>query len=137
MAAQETIGAIIGHSPVLPSMDERRRFGNRGEDLAAVFFELRGFRIIGRNWNCRLGEIDLIAEKDGIIHFVEVKTRRTLTYGRPEEAITPTKLAHLARAIESYLRTRNDQLTEYRVDALAITMLPGKPPEFHYVQDIL
>jgi putative endonuclease len=55
--------------------DPRRRFGDRGEDLAADFFIQNGFRLIERNWNCRLGEIDLIVEKQGKVHFVEVKIR--------------------------------------------------------------
>lgn len=118
-------------------MDQRREFGNRGEDLAAVFFELRGFRIVKRNWNCRLGEIDLIVERDGKIHFVEVKTRRSLAYGNPEEAITPTKLRHLARAIELYLKSRPDAPEVYQVDALAILAVPGLKPEYHYVENIL
>jgi len=117
--------------------DPRRRFGNRGEDYAADFFILQGFKIVVRNWSCRLGEIDLIAERDGVVHFVEVKTRRTATYGYPEEAITPTKLRHLNRAIEEYLRASPRQPREYQADALAITLLPGQKPQFHLVEHIL
>ncbi|MFA5185980.1 MAG: YraN family protein [Patescibacteria group bacterium] len=118
-------------------MDQRREFGNRGEDLAAVFFELRGFRVVARNWNCRLGEIDLIVERAGVTHFVEVKTRRGVTYGNPEEAITQTKLQHLAKAIELYLRACPEPPADYRVDALAILAIPGQKPEFHYIENIL
>lgn len=118
-------------------MDQRREFGNRGEDLAAVFFVQRGFRIVARNWSCRLGEIDLIAERDGKIHFVEVKTRKSLAYGHPEESITRTKLSHLAKAIESYLRSLPEQVEDYQADALAILAPPGQKPEFHYVENIL
>jgi len=116
--------------------DPRRRFGDRGEDLAAAFFTLRGFRVICRNWSCRMGEIDLICEKDGIVHFVEIKTRRSTTYGHPEEAITRTKLEHFRRAIETYLRSAQPAPREYQADALAITVTDGKP-EFHYIENIL
>lgn len=116
--------------------DPRRRFGDRGEDLAAAFFIARGFRVIGRNWSCRLGEIDLIVERNGTTHFVEVKTRRTMTYGHPEEAITRTKLEHLRRAVEMYLRSVQPSPTKYQADALAITITDGKP-DFHYVEQIL
>lgn len=117
--------------------DPRRRFGDRGEDLAAAFFITRGFRIVGRNWSCRAGEIDLIAERDGRLHFVEVKTRRTSTYGYPEEAITRKKLQHFARAIELYVRAMPSPPDTYQADALAISMTEHGAPEYHYVEHVL
>jgi putative endonuclease len=117
--------------------DPRRQFGNRGEDLAAAFFMARGFRVVMRNWSCRLGEIDLVVEKAGMVHFVEVKTRRSMTYGYPEEAITRSKLRHLARAIEVYLAQTGFLIRHYQADALAITVLEGKAPEYHFVEAIL
>ncbi len=115
---------------------ERRQFGNRGEDLAAAFFESRGFRIVQRNWTSRVGEIDVICEKGNVTHFVEVKTRRTLEYGNPEEAVTPTKLRHLRYAVESYLRSVSTPPRDYQIDVLAITAIPGKKPEFHYIEGV-
>ncbi|MDQ7815205.1 MAG: YraN family protein [Patescibacteria group bacterium] len=118
-------------------MDKRRVFGNRGEDLAASFFILQGYEVVERNWNCRLGEIDLILEKDGKLHFVEIKTRRSLEFGYPEEAITPTKLKHLARAIEMYLRSKGIEGADFQVHALAILMQPDQPPNFRFIEGIL
>ncbi|MFZ2804186.1 MAG: YraN family protein [Patescibacteria group bacterium] len=117
--------------------DPRRRFGNRGEDLAAAFFIGRGFRIVGRNWNCRAGEIDLIVEREEKLHFVEVKTRRSLAYGYPEASITRKKLQHFARAIELYLRAMTFPSINYQADALAILVKHDGPPEYHYVEHIL
>jgi len=117
--------------------DPRRRFGNRGEDLAAAFFITRGFRVVVRNWSCRMGEIDLVVERAGNVHFVEVKTRRTMKYGYPEEAITRTKLAHFSRAIEAYLRASPSAPQHYQADALAISIKEDGPPEYHYVEHIL
>lgn len=117
--------------------DPRRRFGDRGEDLAAAFMEARGYRIVERNWSCKVGEIDVICEKDGVTHFVEVKTRQNLEFGYPEEAITPTKLSHLRRAIEAYLMNRPDPPTDYRVHALAILAVPGEEPKYHFIENIL
>lgn len=116
---------------------ERRKFGNRGEDFAAAFFTSKGFRVVDRNWTCKLGEIDLIVEKDGCTHFVEVKTRQTMTFGYPEEAITRTKLRHLARAIEVYLTQHPGVERKYQADALAILVLEGQDPDFHYIEQIL
>lgn len=116
---------------------ERRLFGDRGEDLALAYFEAQGFRLLDRNWSCRLGEIDLILEKNGIVHFVEVKTRRSLEYGYPEESINRKKLRHLARTIEIYLNKSRVPPSKYQVNALAITILPGLQPEYHYIEHIL
>lgn len=96
----------------------------------------KGFAILARNWSCRLGEIDLICEKDGVVRFVEVKTRKTREYGNPEEAITPTKLRHLFRAVELYLRSSRNPPTRYQVDAVAITLTPGTAPEFYHIENI-
>ncbi len=117
--------------------DLRRQFGNSGEAMAVTYFLDQGFCLVMRNWLCRLGEIDLIVERDGVVHFVEVKTRRSMTYGYPEESITPTKRRKLARTIEMYLRGLPSPPLKYQVDALAITILPGSKPEFHYVEYIL
>lgn len=117
--------------------DARRRFGDRGEDLAAAFFLTRGFRLVARNWRCRAGEIDLIVARGETLHFIEIKTRRTDDYGHPEEAITPRKIAHLRRAIETYLQAATVQPRNYQADALAISLIPGKPPDFHYIEDIM
>lgn len=116
--------------------DARRRFGDRGEELAAAYFSARGFRQVARNWRCRAGEIDLIMERDGCLHFIEIKTRRTTAFGYPEEAITRRKLEHLGRAIETYLLAASTRPRAYQADALAITLAPGKEPEFHYVPGI-
>lgn len=118
------------------SPNHRRQFGNTGEDLAVSYFLDRGFQVITRNWLCRWGEIDLIIERGGVTHFVEVKIRRSVTYGYPEESITRFKLRKLARAIETYLRDTPYPPSRYQVDALAITALPGTQPEFHYVEFI-
>ncbi len=115
----------------------RKELGARGEDLAAAFCIGKGMRILARNWRCRLGEIDLIAEQDGILHFVEVKTRRTLTYGRPEEAINGLKLRHLERAIEAYIAACKTPYRGYQADALAIFISPNGKPDYHFIEQIL
>lgn len=116
---------------------ERRRFGDAGEDLAVSFFERRGFRVVTRNWLCRLGEIDLILERRGVLHFVEVKTRRSLAYGFPEESITGKKLRHLGRTIEAYFSRHGHIPEEFHVHALAITVGVDRDPELYFIEDIL
>lgn len=117
--------------------DPRRRFGDRGEDMAVAYFLAHGFRLVARNWRCRSGEIDLVMAHGERLHFIEIKTRRTGDYGHPEEAITPQKVEHLRRAIETYLQATSAQPRAYQADALAITLKPGEKPEFHYIEDIV
>src|SRR5947209_4231245 len=81
----------------------RRQLGASGERVAANWLEARGYRILARNWRCPYGELDLIAEQNGEIIFVEVKTRRGATHGAPEEAITPAKRVRLIAAAQTYL----------------------------------
>ncbi|MBM3205083.1 YraN family protein [Candidatus Uhrbacteria bacterium] len=117
-------------------MDIRKETGNKGEDFAATFFVSKGFRVVEKNWNCRLGEIDLIVERDGEVRFIEVKTRYSMEYGYPEEAITPAKLRHVARAIEMWLRAHPEP-KHYQADALAILILPGQEPDITWIEGIL
>lgn len=118
-------------------VDARKQFGFSGEEMAARFLESKGFKILDRNWNHRLGEIDLIAERAGQIRFVEVKMRRSLSCGYPEASITGKKLRHLARVIECWLEKRHPMPMNYQVDAISITWLPSCTPEFCWIEGIL
>lgn len=80
----------------------RRSVGWGGEAVAAGHLERDGYRIIERNFSCRAGEIDIIAEKDGVTCFVEVKLRRSREFGSPLDAVTPTKRRRLVRAAQYY-----------------------------------
>jgi len=61
--------------------------GKKGEDIASKFLEISGFEVVERNYVCPLGEIDIVAKKDEIRHFVEVKSRANLDYGKPPEVV--------------------------------------------------
>ena len=80
--------------------------GDWGEALAAQYLSERGCRIVEREWRCRFGEIDLIAEKDGMLLFVEVKLRTNLQYGMPREYVTAKKQEQLRAAALLYLSER-------------------------------
>lgn len=92
---------------------EKQKIGKLGEDIAVKYLENKGFSVIERNYRKKYGEIDIIARKDEIIHFVEVKSvsceispinvsRVTDTY-RPEDNVHPQKMKRLARTIQAYL----------------------------------
>ena len=90
--------------------------------------------MIVRNWRCRFGEIDLIVSRDDDVRFVEVKTRRSSTYGHPSESVTPTKLLHLRRCIECWLLTRPAHPKKYQADVIAITALPNTTPVIEWME---
>ncbi len=94
--------------------------GRQGEKAAARYLEKAGYKILARNFGVRGGEADIIAEKEGIIHAVEVKSRSSRAFGSPEEAVTPLKARRLMRAAVSYCRSRNVSLSKLRLDVIAV-----------------
>ena len=97
--------------------------GRWGEELAAGELEAKGFVILRRNFRCRQGEIDLIAEKRRTLVFVEVKRRTSQRYGRPAEAVTPDKQRHIVRTAMLYLQENRRMDVAVRFDVIEV--LPG------------
>lgn len=79
----------------------RKQIGKQGEDIAVRYLEQQGYRILNRNYHSRYGEIDVICERQRVIIFVEVKTRRSESYGTAEEAVTRVKQQRLRETISS------------------------------------
>jgi putative endonuclease len=105
--------------------DARQALGQRGEELAVTELIRRGYAIRTRNWRCRAGEIDIVAEHAGWLVFVEVRTRRGRAMGSPEMSITPTKQARLIQVAQSYLAEFEPQALDWRIDVVAIELSPG------------
>jgi putative endonuclease len=82
---------------------KKTELGAWGEDRAAEYLAENGFRIICRNFRCRMGEIDLVAEKAGILVFAEVKLRKNSLYGEAREFVTAEKQRKLRLAASFYL----------------------------------
>jgi putative endonuclease len=102
--------------------DPRRGLGQRGEELAVAELTRRGYKIRRRNWRCRAGEVDVIAEHDGWLVFVEVRTRRGQELGTPEASITPAKRARLIRVAQSYLVKFEPGEVDWRIDVVAVEL---------------
>ena len=83
---------------------DRRVLGEMGENMAADYLERKGYQIVKRNYRCTSGEIDIIAERDGDMAFVEVKTRSGFQFGRPCEVIDEKKKQHIRRTARRYLQ---------------------------------
>ena len=98
---------------------ERLATGRRGEDLAAEHLRAKGYRIVERNYRCKLGEIDIVARDGDTLVFVEVRRRKTTRYGTALETVSPTKQRKVARVAQVYLtHTKAD---EVRFDVVGIT----------------
>ncbi len=114
---------------------DRGSTGRLGEDLAAKFLLGRDFRLIARNWRCRLGEIDLIVERQGMLRFVEVKTRRGIRFGFPEESVSFTKRQRWFRAIELWLQTHAPTAQSYQADVISILLGSGEP-QIEWIENV-
>lgn len=108
--------------------------GKTGENLAATWLETNGFTLLYRNWKHSYYELDIIAEKQGCLHFIEVKTRTTQTFGFPEEGVTVHKLERLMNAGEAFLE-QNSQWKRIQYDILSI-YLTAKGAEYFLIEDV-
>jgi len=95
--------------------------GQRGEDIAAVYLRLKGYRILERNYRVPQGEIDLVCRKGDTIIFVEVKRRKTLSHGSPLEAVTTHKVSRLSAAAAVYLARHSGETLNARFDVVALS----------------
>lgn len=109
----------------------------RGEDLAAKFLKEKGYKIIDRNFRKGYGEIDIIAVKDKILVFVEVKTRTGNLYGSPFEQISYFKLKSLIKTAQFY-KLINPKLPEsLRIDAISVLLdYSNNPVNIEHIENI-
>ncbi|RUT29695.1 YraN family protein [Paenibacillus zeisoli] len=104
--------------------DLRKERGSFAENEAASYLMNKGYRIIQRNWRCRSGEIDIIAELGRVIVFVEVRSRssRSLSYGTAMESVTPRKVSQVRSTAAVYLHSRNCSDAIVRFDVIAVLL---------------
>ena len=96
--------------------------GRYGEDVAAAHVVARGWRVLDRNWRCRLGELDLVGLDGDELVVVEVKTRRSTAYGSPAEAVTWRKLARIRQLAAQWLAEHDVRVASVRVDVIAVLL---------------
>ncbi len=110
------------------------KLGRWGEEHAVRYLEQEGYQVIARNWRRREGELDLVALHGSTLVFVEVKTRRTTTFGPAEESVDARKQAQLARIAQRYL-DEHPQLhfAECRFDVLVVDLANHPPQIRHYL----
>lgn len=112
----------VSHSPkVIPLVMNNVSIGKQGEDLARSYLKKQGYVIVDHNFRCRFGEIDLITKKDTGYRFIEVKYRRTLDYGAPQESVIRKKQNKIRKTALMWLRQRHLPMAcEMHFDVLAI-----------------
>jgi putative endonuclease len=100
--------------------------GKWGENKAEEYLENKGYSIQGRNVRTPYGEIDIIARKKGKYIFIEVKTRRSLQFGYPEDAITGKKRVKLIESAMAYIQDHPECGDEWQIDVISIQKIPSK-----------
>lgn len=116
-------------------MAQHNDIGKRGETLAVTWFQERGYEILCQNWRHKNLEVDIIASKNNMLHFIEVKAVTTLKFGNPEEKISPKKINNLIDASEEFLY-QQPQWQRIQFDVLAITMIKDKKVEYFLIEDV-
>jgi putative endonuclease len=104
-----------------------RAAGAAAEKRAAEFLVENGYKIVVRNYTCRLGEIDIIAEDGKTLCFVEVRMRKVDAYGTAQETITPQKLKRIALTAHQFIVSRHLEQRECRFDV--VTIQGDEPPK--------
>jgi putative endonuclease len=121
---------------VVPRAGPAHAVGAYGERLAARYLTESGMQILDRNWRCDQGEIDLVAMDDTCLVIVEVKTRRSLAFGSPVEAVTAVKAARLRRLAACWLndhRSQVDTVADIRIDVIGVLRPTSGPAQIEHL----
>ncbi len=103
-----------------PRRLSNREIGAAGEEQAAVWYQRHGYRIVARNWRCREGELDLVVTKRRLLVICEVKSRSSLAFGAPIEAITPVKAQRLRVLAGRFIEETGARPSGVRFDVACI-----------------
>jgi len=105
---------------------EKITIGKEGEKIAAAYLKKNGYEIIEINYRCPIGEIDIVAKEKNDLVFVEVKTRKSIDLGYPEQAVGMRKQKKMSQLALWYMQKRKIADTNARFDVVAITLIPEK-----------
>lgn len=107
-------------------MHVKNELGKTGEQIATEYVEKLGYKIIKRNFYCKQGEIDIIAQDNQEIVFIEVKTRSNIEFGKPSEAVNRAKLKHMYKTAQYFLYKSNFIKRFIRFDVIEVLIKDGK-----------
>lgn len=109
--------------------------GKEGEQMGTKYLVDAGYAVLEKNWRHSHWEVDVIAVKDNILHFIEIKTRRTKKFGLPEEKVGKKKMQNLVNAAEQYLYLY-PQWKRIQFNILSILIIKTKPVEYFLLEDV-
>lgn len=115
-------------------MAKHLQTGLYGEQLAFIYFRDKGFSVLHRNWRYSYYEIDIIAEKDKVLHFIEIKTRNNNHFGRPEESVSNKKMKRMMKAAEEF-QSIYPEYQSVQYDILSIH-LKGSMAMYFFIEDV-
>ena len=117
----------------------KRQLGNKGEDIACKYLISKGYSVIERNYNTKFGEIDIIAKRNGIIHFIEVKSGNNEENAiSPVENLTRGKIRKFIKTVQIYLNHKNiSQEQRWQIDAIVVVFSrTGELPGISHIENI-
>ncbi len=109
--------------------------GARGEAIAAAYLKGQKFTVVERNFRCKAGEVDIVARDGTTIVFVEVKTRRTLSFGPPQASVTLFKQRQISKVALVWLAKRRLQEANARFDVVAILLREHEVPAIEHIKN--
>ena len=111
----------------------RLSLGDRGETAACGFLKEHGYEILEKNYQCKIGEIDVIARRQGRLAFVEIKTRTSVQRGMPQEAVDPRKQAKIFKVAQWYMKEKKLVKIPVAFDVVAVLWKEGEVPEMRLI----
>src|ERR1035437_7521205 len=115
----------------------KQTFGRWGAATAAACLESNGYTILERNFHTAHGEIDIVASKEAVLIFVEVKTRSSHAFAYPEDSVTKAKQAHLLSAAAHCLQAHPESSESWQFDVIAIERKSGNTPEIVHFENVI
>ena len=114
---------------------DNKTLGERGETIATAYLKGQRFTIVERNFRCKTGEVDIIARDGNSFVFVEVKTRRNLSFGPPQLALTPFKQRQISKAALTWLAKKKLFGANARFDVIAILLPDHQLPVIDHIRN--
>jgi len=113
---------------------QEKELGKKGEEVALRFLKKNGYKIIEKNYVCKMGEMDIIAREKDTLVFVEVKTRTSMAFGPPQLAVNSTKQMQLSKVALYFLKEKRLEEVKARFDVVAVLLRP-RGDEIELIQD--
>ncbi len=111
---------------------ESKDFGVAGEKAAEKFLKKNGYRIIQKNYRTPLGEIDIVAEQDNVLVFIEVKSRKGLQFGHPVVAVTSQKRKKIIQMSKVFIKNYSVKGRIIRFDVVTVLGDPENPNDWEF-----